>query len=79
MTALDAVDRALLDRMQSGFPLAVRPFAALGEALGLDEEEVLARVRCLKRDNVIRQIGAQPRRLAAPLECFHPAGPRGGP
>jgi DNA-binding Lrp family transcriptional regulator len=75
MTALDAVDRALLDRMQSGFPLTVRPFAALGEALDLDEEEVLARVRRLKQENIVRQIGAifDTRRLGyqSTLVAFH--------
>jgi DNA-binding Lrp family transcriptional regulator len=55
---LDAVDRSLLERMQAKFPLTRRPFADLGTDLGLDEFEVLARVRHLKDANVIRQIGA---------------------
>ena len=32
--------------------------AALGEALGLSEDEIIARVRDLKAARVIRQIGA---------------------
>jgi len=58
---LDIVDRRLLDLLQRDFPLTARPFAAIGERLGLPEEEVLARVRCLKgpdKGRLIRQISA---------------------
>jgi len=58
---LDAVDRRLLDLLQRDFPLDARPFAAIGERLGLPEEEVLARVRRLKgaeTGRLIRQISA---------------------
>ena len=41
---LDATDRALLNRLQDGVPLVDRPFAAVGEELGLAEDDVLARV-----------------------------------
>ena len=59
MTPLDAVDRALLERLQADFPLMTpRPFAALGRSLHLEEAEVLARVSRLKEANVIRQISA---------------------
>jgi len=58
VTELDALDRALLEQMQAGVPLVPRPFAALGEGMGLRQTEVLARVRRLKDANVIRQIGA---------------------
>jgi len=77
---LDALDRALLERMQAGVPLVPRPYAALGEALGLDEEAVLARVRRLKEAQIIRQIGAvlDTRRLGyeSTLVAFHVAGER---
>ncbi len=58
---LDIVDRRLLDVLQRDFPLNARPFAGIGERLGLPEEEVLARVRRLKgpeRGRLIRQISA---------------------
>ena len=58
---LDSVDRRLLDSLQRDFPLNARPFAAIGERLGLPEEEVLVRVRRLKspaKGRLIRQIGA---------------------
>lgn len=72
---LDTLDRALLERMQAGLPLVPRPFAALGEALDLDEEQVLARVQRLKEAGIVRQIGAilDTRRLGyrSTLVAFH--------
>ena len=55
---MDDLDRSILDVIQSGFPLEARPYAVLGEQLGLTEAEVLARVRALKDSGVIRRIGA---------------------
>lgn len=55
---MDDLDRRILDVIQSGFPLEARPYAVLGEELGLTEAEVLARVRALKESGVIRRIGA---------------------
>jgi DNA-binding Lrp family transcriptional regulator len=54
---MDEADRRLLDRIQAGFPLVPRPFAALGEELGLSEVEVVERVGALQRAGVIRRIG----------------------
>jgi DNA-binding Lrp family transcriptional regulator len=55
---MDSLDKKLLDIIQSGFPLEERPYAAIGQELGLDEDQVLERVRRLKADGVIRRIGA---------------------
>ena len=55
---LDALDRRLLSRIQSGFPLESRPYALLGEELGLTEAETLARVRALRTRKIIRRLGA---------------------
>lgn len=55
---LDLMDRRLLDIIQTGFPLAPRPYARLGEELGLPEMDVLERVRRLKERGVIRRLGA---------------------
>lgn len=75
MNDLDGLDRALLERMQVAFPLVPRPFAALGEGLGLSEPEVLARVHQIKEAGIIRQIGAifDTRRLGyqSTLVAFH--------
>lgn len=55
---LDAVDRKLLTLIQKEFPLNARPYAVFGSALGLSEEETLARVTRLKAGHMVRQISA---------------------
>jgi DNA-binding Lrp family transcriptional regulator len=55
---MDDTDKKILDVIQSDFPIEERPYAAVGERLGLAEDEVLDRVRALKASGVIRRIGA---------------------
>jgi DNA-binding Lrp family transcriptional regulator len=56
--ALDQLDRRILDIIQTRFPLVSRPYAALGEQLGITERAVFDRVRALRRAGAIRRIGA---------------------
>ncbi len=62
---MDGKDREILNILQKGFPLEAAPFRAVGEEVGLPEEEVLRRVRRLREKGVIRRIGASfnPRKL----------------
>jgi DNA-binding Lrp family transcriptional regulator len=64
-TAMDDADRAILNRIQSDFPITSRPFLMIGQELGLDENEVIERIRTLKESGIIRRIGANfvPNRL----------------
>jgi len=55
---LDATDRRLLNLIQEDFPLAARPYAQVGETLGIPEAEVRERISCLKERGIIRRIGA---------------------
>jgi len=55
--ALSAEDKALLTLVQASLPLTRRPFQALGERVGLSEEEVIARLGALKAAGLIRKIG----------------------
>ncbi|MEM3092753.1 MAG: AsnC family transcriptional regulator, partial [Candidatus Nitrosocaldus sp.] len=55
---LDAVDREILNIIQWEFPLVARPFLVIGERLGISEEEVIARIRRLKDEQIIREIDA---------------------
>lgn len=57
-SSVDTVDRRLLTLIQKEFPLVVRPFAAIGEQIGISEEDALARARRLKEADIIRQISA---------------------
>ncbi len=57
-TGLDAHDRAILEIIQSGFPLEPRPYEAIGREIGLSEAETLERVRAMKAKKIIRRLGA---------------------
>ncbi|MCU0598330.1 MAG: AsnC family transcriptional regulator, partial [Desulfobacterales bacterium] len=51
------IDKAILNRIQSDFPIASRPYEVIGRELGLPEIEVIDRVRLLKNQGIIRRIG----------------------
>jgi DNA-binding Lrp family transcriptional regulator len=53
---LDAQDKRVLNLMQSRFPIARRPYAAVAAEAGMEEAEVLARVQALLDDRIIRQV-----------------------
>jgi len=55
---MDSTDKRLLDIIQTDFPLTPRPYAVLGERLGISEQETLDRVRALKKHKIIRRMGA---------------------
>jgi len=55
---LDELDRAILNEIQSHFPIVCRPYAEVGRRVGASEEEVLARVAAMTDAGVIRRIGA---------------------
>ncbi|GHF06418.1 protein NirG [Aliiroseovarius zhejiangensis] len=57
MTALDDIDRALVNALQDDLPLDHRPFAPLAEKLGLTEEALLDRVRALRASGVLTRFG----------------------
>ncbi len=54
---MDDTDRAILNEIQSEFPVSVRPYLDLGRRLGLTESQVLERVERLKEQGIIRRIG----------------------
>ncbi len=54
---IDDVDRAILNQIQSDFPLTPRPYLAIGQQLKLSEDRVLKRVHRLKEAGIIRRIG----------------------
>ena len=54
---MDEIDLELLSAVQDGFPITSRPFRDLGQALGLEEDEVIARLSCLQKEGLVRRIG----------------------
>ncbi|MGI9331746.1 MAG: siroheme decarboxylase subunit beta [Gammaproteobacteria bacterium] len=61
---LDAADRSLVLATQDGLPLVPRPFHALAEALGMTQEEVMARFERMLERGVVRRIAAVPNHYA---------------
>ncbi len=60
----DELDRRIVRATQAGLPLVPRPWAAVAEAVGASEAEVMRRVERLKRAGAIRRIGAVPNHYA---------------
>ncbi len=55
---MDSRNRELLNEIQAGFPVEPHPYRIIGERIGMSEAEVLARIADLKREGIIRRIGA---------------------
>jgi DNA-binding Lrp family transcriptional regulator len=54
----DEADRELLNQLQAGLALVREPYAEIGTRIGMDEEEVLRRLRRLKDAAIVRQLSA---------------------
>lgn len=54
---MDDLDKAILNRIQSDFPITSRPYQNIGEDLGIQESEVIERLINLKNKGIIRRIG----------------------
>lgn len=52
------IDRRLLDDWQRDFPITSRPFLALGEVLGIGEEEVIDRLQTMHGAGRVSRLGA---------------------
>jgi DNA-binding Lrp family transcriptional regulator len=55
---LDDLDQRLLNDWQRDMPLVPRPFAVIGQTLGLEEATVIARLERLKSSGAITRVGA---------------------
>lgn len=55
---IDDVDIQLLKAAQDGVKLTGRPYKALGESLGISEDEVIRRLKRLEAEGVIRRFAA---------------------
>jgi DNA-binding Lrp family transcriptional regulator len=57
MAEMDDTDRAILNRIQSDFPLTPRPFETIAKEFNLSEEDIISRLKRLKKAGIIRRIG----------------------
>jgi DNA-binding Lrp family transcriptional regulator len=55
--SLDALDRAIVDRLQDGFPICERPFELAARELGLTEAALIERLQRLLRAGVLTRFG----------------------
>lgn len=62
---MDAVDKKMLNIIQTKFPIVQRPYEAIGKEVGASETDVILRIGNLKKEGIIRRIGAtfDPRKL----------------
>lgn len=81
---LSDLDRKLLNQMQGSFPLDQRPYARVAEALGIEEAQVMADIKRLLSDRIIRQVtpiydtralGYGSMLVAAKVDAEHPWAP----
>jgi len=54
---LDATDKAIINRIQSDFPIDARPYRVIAYELSMSEEQVIDRIKALKAKGIIRRIG----------------------
>jgi siroheme decarboxylase len=57
MLPMDDIDRAIVNIIQSDFPITARPYLEIGERVHVREEDVLDRIRIMKKKGIIRRIG----------------------
>jgi DNA-binding Lrp family transcriptional regulator len=54
---MDAVDRAIVNQLQGGFPVCERPYAEAATTLGLSEDELIQRLDVLLENGTLTRFG----------------------
>ena len=54
---LDDTDKLIINRIQSDFPIDARPYRVIATELGLEEAQVIKRVKAMKDQGIIRRVG----------------------
>lgn len=54
---LDSIDKKLLNKIQNDFPVVPEPYRKIGDSLGIDEAEVIKRLKRMKESGIIRRLG----------------------
>jgi DNA-binding Lrp family transcriptional regulator len=55
---MDDIDKKILNILQKEFPLEERPFLTVAGLCGISEDEAMSRIRKMKKEGIIRRIGA---------------------
>ncbi len=64
MLTPDTINRAIVVATQAGLPLVQRPYHAIGDAIGVSGETVMAHIAGMLETGAIRRIGAVPNHYA---------------
>lgn len=54
---INEIDKKILNELQFDFPIVGKPFKEIADRIGISENDVIARVSSLKKENIIRRIG----------------------
>lgn len=54
---MDAVDRAIVNQLQGGFPVCERPYAEAASILGLTEDQLMQRLDVLLENGTLTRFG----------------------
>lgn len=54
---MDAVDRAIVNGLQGGFPVSERPYAEVAARLGLTEDDLMRRLDALLENGTLTRFG----------------------
>jgi len=54
---MDSLDRAIVNRLQGGFPVSQRPYAEVAAEIGTSEDELLARIDALLESGILTRFG----------------------
>ncbi len=55
---MDETDKKLITLIQADFPITDRPYAVIGDKLGIGEDEVIGRIGAIMESGEIRRLGA---------------------
>ena len=54
---MDEIDKAIVNRLQKGFPICESPYRQISAQLGIDEATLLERLKILLADGVLSRFG----------------------
>lgn len=54
---MDEIDFQLIEEIQNGLPICLRPYQKIGRELGLSEQQVIERLAALKQNGLLKRLG----------------------
>lgn len=54
---MDEIDKKIVNQLQTGFPVSERPYLEVATQLGIDENELIGRLKCLLDNKTLTRFG----------------------